>query len=217
MAIERALDWNIPLFDGVNWIRNEEKHDISQGRSLSGFSRLTAALSNFLNSHTFSFELDTTIGSPRKLDRGGGGGGGEGGGFGGGGGGGGGGLLGFNKKAIQKEKRYMKYAFMVLLGIFGLTGPIVMKTLAIMAAKALLASKAALIIVGSVMLKKIFEHDSHDKKSTIKVHTIPSYDHDDDHDRISYNNQNNIPYSPYTSSYSSYSSPYYNSYPYTKS
>ncbi|KAL1490479.1 hypothetical protein ABEB36_013166 [Hypothenemus hampei] len=156
------------------------------------FERLNQAIQNFFQTHVVSLEL----GGARKMARGGGGD--EGfGGFGGGG--------GFNKKAIKKEQKYVNYAFMVLLGIFGLTGPLVMKVLALMAAKAILAAKAALIIVGSVALKKLFEKD-HPSEPAIKVHTI-NHDHEDDHDRIGkygytgYGLESDNPYASYYDDY----------------
>lgn len=74
-----------------------------------------------------------------------------------------------------------------------------MKVLALMAAKAILAAKAALIIVGSVALKKLFEKD-HTSEPAVKVHTI---NHDDDeHDRIfKYAQYYNNPYKGYYDEY----------------
>ncbi|XP_044267661.1 uncharacterized protein LOC123013290 [Tribolium madens] len=131
-ALERSMDWNVHFFDGVTFERNKEKAPESEARARTyGFGRLFKALNDFLNTHTLT--LDLTKGETAVEARGGGGGG-----EGGGGGDEGGGFGGY-KNAIKKEKKYMQYAFMVLLGIFGLTGPLMMKTLAIMAAKALLA------------------------------------------------------------------------------
>lgn len=166
--------------------------------SKPGFSRLTTALSNFWNSHTISVDIsqifadasndedeeddeentneeldnekmgDKKVGdekmagdqipkvsnrSGRKLKK------------------------KYDKQLLTrlrfglKQKRYLKYALLVLMGIFGLTGPLVMKTLTILAAKALLASKIALLIVGGVTLKKIFAQE--DNKGSVKVHAIP--------------------------------------------
>lgn len=87
-----------------------------------------------------------------------------------------------NKIRVSKrEKRYFWYSMMVLLGIFGLTGPIVMKTLTLIAGKALIASKIALLMVGSVALKKIFANDITNKNGIkVHTHTIPI---EDEHDR----------------------------------
>lgn len=200
-VLENYINSNITLFDGIKLQRNSEPfHNLSDSRSLSPFARFTTTLYNFLDTHTVSMDL-TDEGRSRKkkendeeTDKASNGGGGGGGGVGGesflgGLGGIGGGGVG-SKGGIAAELRYVKYAFMVLLGIFGLTGPIFMKTLAVIAAKALIASKAALIIVGSVALKKIFQKE-HDKP-VVKVHTIHEDVHEDDHDRVY---QNQIPYS----------------------
>lgn len=70
-----------------------------------------------------------------------------------------------------------------------------MKVLALMAAKAILAAKAALIIVGSVALKKLFEKD-HTSEPAVKVHTINH--EEDEHDRIlKYGQYYNNPYKGY--------------------
>ncbi|KAK9888445.1 hypothetical protein WA026_000693 [Henosepilachna vigintioctopunctata] len=206
--LERSMDFNITLFEGIELRRNSEPLvDMGSSRSLSPFERLTTSLYNFLDSHTVSLDLtregrstkvEDEVEEETKAGGGGGGSGGSGGGvnnllgsLGGLGGGLGGGGAGGMKGGLRREVRYIKYAFMVLLGIFGLTAPIFMKTLAIIAAKALIASKAALIIVGSVALKKIFQKDP--DKSTVQVHTIHD-DHDDEHDRLY---QNPIPYNYY--------------------
>lgn len=85
-----------------------------------------------------------------------------------------------------------------------------MKILSIIAAQAVMASKAALIIVGSVALKKLFEKK--EEKPIVKVATVPLYDADeDDHDRLGtaqelstylYNYQNKYTTSPYSAYYS---------------
>lgn len=167
-AMERALDWDIPLFDGVTLARNEEDfHNISTTRAFSGFGRLSSAVSNFLDSHTLVVDLtddqtDDSVGEARGKE---------------------------DKKKKKKEKKYASYAMMVLMGIFGLTGPLIMKTLALIAGKALIASKMALLIVGSVALKKLFEKE--EKAPSVKVRTVEAKEHDE-HDR--YYNYNSTPY-----------------------
>lgn len=191
-TIERSMNIDIQLFDGFKLLRNEKPIKARSAKSLDEWQRLTNAISNFLDTHTVS--IDLTEGRSLEEDtqesgKAGGGGGGLGGGNSGGGGGkrrrggnkGGdnGGLFNMNSEAIQREKKYYQYAFMVLLGIFGLTGPLFMKLLGVIAAKALLAAKAALIIVGGVALKKIFEKGDH--KPKVKVHTVPVYESLEDH------------------------------------
>lgn len=202
-VLEKYINSNITLFDGIELQRNSEPFtNISDSRSSTPFARFTTTLYNFLDTHTVSLDLTDEARSKKRKDKevdeesdkasgGGGGGGGSSGGnllggLGGFGGGGG------SKGGMMGEIRYAKYAFMVLLGIFGMTGPIFMKTLAVVAAKALIASKAALIIVGSVALKKIFHKEN--EKPVVKVHTIHEEEHEDEHDRIY---QNQIPYSYY--------------------
>nr|CAH7743588.1 unnamed protein product [Callosobruchus chinensis] len=208
--IERALNKNIStsLIDGLRFVRNDEKVDLKQARALDGFERLTNAISNFISTHTVTLDFaeDTLltgrsedVGTGRGAGRRGGGGGGGGGGH---GGGQGGDVSFFNHKEVKKEKKYYQYAFLVLLGIFGLTGPIVMKVIGVMAAKALMAAKAALIIVGGVALKKIFEHRH--EKPQVRVTTVPlhheseedhyhDFEYDHEHDRFGYAS-NHIPH-----------------------
>ncbi|CAG9825548.1 unnamed protein product [Phaedon cochleariae] len=194
-TIENSMNETISLF-GVNLIRNEEKLNSREGKSLQGFNRVLKAISNFLDTHTFSIDLteprslSSEGGTPKK--------------------GGGGGFFNMNTKALRREKKYYQYAFMVLLGIFGLTGPLVMQVLGIMAAKSLLAAKTALIIVGGVALKKIFEHGG-DKSPKVKITTLPlhqdKYESEEDHDRwghgfnhipYGYGYEGNNPYSAYS-------------------
>lgn len=203
VALERSMNWDIPISDGINFLRNKEAVSRTS-KSLTGFKRLTTAISNFLDAHTVSIDLTKT--EARSLDddsvpeeRSG---------AGGGGGGSGGGLFSMNRKELRREKKYYRYAFMVLLGIFGLTGPLVMKILGVMAAHSLLAAKAALIIVGGVALKKIFEH-SHEKPK-VKVHTVPLHDSEEhEYDRIGHSyNYNYIPHRAYSSFPSTANHPY---------
>lgn len=166
-AMERALDWDIPIFEGVTFAKNEDFHNFSTSRSFSGFGRLSSAVSNFLDSHTLVVDLteepeEDSVGEARGKE---------------------------DKKKKKKEKKYAHYAMMVMMGIFGLTGPLILKTLALIAGKALIASKMALLIVGSVALKKLFEKEEH--KPSVKVRTVEAKEHDD-HDR--YYNYNSTPY-----------------------
>lgn len=94
-----------------------------------------------------------------------------------------GGFFSFNSKAVKKEQKYSRYTFLVLLGIFGLTGPLFMKIMSVIAAQALMAAKAALIIVGSIALKKLFEKK--EEKPVVKVATLPLHDVEEEkHDRL---------------------------------
>lgn len=110
------MNWDIPIFDGLKFKRNDEKLNETEARSMQGFDRFTTAVTNFVNSHSLSVGWDdeVEVESSRAARDG----------YGGGGGkrrpGGGGltglGSLGINRKAIKKEAKYMRYAFMVLLG-----------------------------------------------------------------------------------------------------
>lgn len=201
------MNWDIPISEGITFQRNKEANISRASKSLTGLKRLTTAISNFLTTHTVSMDLTKaearSLDDDPNLEERSGTGGGE-----GGGGGGSGGLFNMNKKELRKEKKYYRYAFMVLLGIFGLTGPLVMKVLGVMAAHSLLAAKAALIIVGGVALKKIFEH-SHEKPK-VKVHTVPLHDSEEhEYDRVGQlPNYNYIPYRAYNSFTSTVNHPY---------
>lgn len=157
-AVERALEWDVPIFEGITLARNEVKlEDQVVPRGSSG---LGSVLSRFLESHKLVVDLTEDNGTARKGEEG---------------------LLG-GKKGKKKEKKYASYAMMVMMGIFGLTGPLILKTLALIAGKALIASKMALLIVGSVALKKLFEKESH--SPSVKVRTVQEEHRQDDHDRL---------------------------------
>ncbi|XP_060518391.1 uncharacterized protein LOC132697116 [Cylas formicarius] len=187
--IEDSRMSDIPLAEGIMLLRNGNKVNPRRARNLKGLGRLETTIWNFFDTHSIALELGT-IGSRQLKD---------------------GENRAGNKKEpdslfsyeqLKKERKYVQYAFMVLLGIFGLTGPLIMKVVAIMAAKALLASKAALIIVGSVALKKLFQKEY--QKPSVSVHTIKG-DEEDDYDRIGHHGYNYI-----------YGSTYYNNYPYAE-
>ncbi|KAF7266281.1 hypothetical protein GWI33_020314 [Rhynchophorus ferrugineus] len=159
---ENSINRTLNISNGIELVRNQLKLPNRQSRTLKSGERLKAALTNFLKTHNISIKLSEFTG--RRS-------GGIGGNF-------------INRKQLRRERKYMNYAFMVLLGIFGLTGPLVMKVLGLIAAQALISAKAAMIIVGSVALKKIFEKDKSHGQPSVKVHTI-GHNHDDEYDRIS--------------------------------
>lgn len=172
-TIETLTTSDLELIDGIKFVKNDmDLNTLSRSHS-EGSDRFLEAVSNFLDTHTLSVDLTEDNMESRKKETE------NGSGF------GSMGTLGLNtkqlKKGLKKEGKYVQYAFMVLLGIFGLTGPLMMNTLAILASKALIASKMALIIVGSIALKKIFEKDG--EQGSVKVHTVNA-DDDDKHDRI---------------------------------
>lgn len=178
VATERAINWDIPLFYGVTLARNENPVANETSRASSGFDRLSSAVGRFLNSHTLVMDLDEDTGEEVGEAR------------------------GKKDKKKKKEKKFASYAMMVMMGVFALTGPLIMKTLALIAGKALIASKMALLIVGSVALKKLFEKE--EKAPTVKVRTVEPKEGSDDHERVFYaynnnysDNQNYTPYAYY--------------------
>lgn len=134
-------------------------------RSQDPFERLSNSLLNFMKTHSLYVNVGNIDGIGRK-----------------GGDGVEGGFFNLNSKAVKKEQKYSRYTFLVLLGIFGLTGPLFMKIMSVIAAQALMASKAALIIVGSIALKKLFEKK--EERPVVKVATMPLHDVEEEkHDR----------------------------------
>lgn len=170
-AIERISSKDIPLVDGI--ILKKQDDNLTSNvvhideRGFHGTSGLKKILSRLLDTHYVHLDLtqnnysDVNETSNEEARRRGGG----------------------NRIRIsRRERRYFWYSMMVLLGIFGLTGPIFMKTLTLIAGKALIASKIALLMVGSVALKKIFAHDNANKGGIqVHTHTVPI---SDEHDRF---------------------------------
>lgn len=164
IAMERISNEDVPLFNGIVLKKQHEDYFVNKtARSINGISKLRQVLLKFLNSHVLSLDLtrdneeehneERAVGEGRRRNK---------------------------FKISRKEKRHFWYSMVVLLGIFGLTGPLIMKTLTIIAGKALIASKIALLMVGSVALKKIFaQNNSNDVK--VHTHTVPIYD---EHDRL---------------------------------
>lgn len=166
VLVDRAINRDFEIYNGIKLVRNNNEIIFPKLRTQDSFEDLSNSLTNFFDTHTIHINLSSTHGNARK-----------------GGDDGDGGFFNLNSKAVKKEKKYSKYAFLVLLGIFGLTGPLFMKILSVIAAQALMASKAALIIVGSVALKKLFEKK--EEKPIVKVATVPLYDAEEgDHDRL---------------------------------
>lgn len=158
--LDKAVDRDLTLFDGFvlkrdkNVTINNSPYD---GRSFSGFSKLKRSLYNFLDSHILRLDISE---SRKSKD--------------------GGSRYGGFGKVGKKDKKYLYYALVAVTGIFGLSVPMILKGLALVAGKALLASKAALIIIGSIALKKIFQSDKGSSSSPVKVHThtVPIDEHD---------------------------------------
>lgn len=176
--IERSINRDVELFDGFILKRDRDfipdNRTAVEWRSFNGFSSLRRSLNDFLDSHVLSLD----IGEPRKRKEKDGGG------------------YGFGK-VDKKNKKYLYYALTAVTGIFGLSVPIILKGLALVAGKALLASKAALIIIGSLALKKIFQSDKNEKESNplkVHTHTLSLDDHDryfDSYSTLNSNNNNN--------------------------
>lgn len=173
VAMERISDGDVPLFDGIVLKKDNDSSNVDgkiqqqSSRALTGVSRLKGVLLKFFDSHILSLDLTGNNNNedfaaeegPRRGGLGGGG----------------------KFRISKKEKKHFWYSMMVLLGIFGLTGPMVMKVLTLIAGKALIASKIALLMVGSVALKKIFANDNKSNGVQVHTHTVPIYD---EHDRM---------------------------------
>ncbi|GJQ84689.1 hypothetical protein Trydic_g12708 [Trypoxylus dichotomus] len=157
--LDNAVDSDVKLFDGFVLKRDATVliDSPSRQRSSNGFSSLRQSMYDFLDSHILRLDIS----EDRKSKDGGVS-----------------GYGGFGKVG-KKDKKYLYYALTAVTGIFGLSVPIVLKGLALIAGKALLASKAALIIIGSIALKKIFQSDK-GESSPVKVHThtVPIDEHD---------------------------------------
>ncbi|GLV38873.1 Osiris 21 [Carabus blaptoides fortunei] len=81
-------------------------------------------------------------------------------------------------EARRRRRRRLGLLLSALLGAFGITNAMILKTLAIISGKALLASKMALMIIGIVGLKKMFSKNDGNEPAIVQVHTLH-----DEHDR----------------------------------
>ncbi|KAI4464173.1 hypothetical protein MML48_3g00015908 [Holotrichia oblita] len=158
--LDKAVDHDLTIFDGFVLRRDKNvtiNNTPNNGRSFNGFSRLKRSLYNYLDSHILRLDISE---SRKSKD-------------------GGVGYGGFAKVG-KRNRKYLYYALLAVTGIFGLSVPMILKGLSLVAGKALLASKAALIIIGSIALKKIFQSDKGDSASPVKVHThtVPIDEHD---------------------------------------
>lgn len=159
IRMERISNKDIPLFDGIILKKQSDGINKTEIRISSGVSRLRKVLTQMLNTHILRLDLTKNVEQVENEER----------------------ARGGKFRISKKEKKHFWYTMMVLLGIFGLTGPIIMKALTLIAGKALIASKIALLMVGSVALKKIFANDkSNDGGVKVHTHTVPIYD---EHDR----------------------------------
>lgn len=201
LAVERALARNISITDNLVLVRNEAESRSAktenENQNLNPDQRIVRALSDLMKTHTFRVDLSDyeTESSGRDFD--------ERQGFddfdgqreGGGGGGGGGG----NKQKRKKKKRVQKvlpYLLMAKLAAMSIFGPMAVKILVLIAGKALIASKVALVISGMILLKKIFKSDHHES-ATFQVHTVP--DHHRREIQAVYPDPNNNNIDPYRS------------------
>lgn len=213
------MNKDVRIMSGIRFVRNRSKISFSEPYPTSGINRFYAAIANFWKSHSISIDLfDEEARAARQKKPGGGGGtymedmadefsssssmGSDGYSEGGGNknknkdkdnkGGLISNMMNKIKKRFTRKKSHkgLKNTFLVLLGIFGLTVPLTIKALAVIAAKALLASNAAMLIVAGVALRKIFEHREpkyQEEGPTIKVHTLPTYEtQEEEHDRMGY-------------------------------
>lgn len=84
----------------------------------------------------------------------------------------------FGDEARRRRRKRFGFLLSAMLGAFGITNAMILKTLAIISGKALLASKMALMIIGIVGLKKMFSKDNGHEPAIVQVHTLH-----DEHDR----------------------------------
>lgn len=81
-------------------------------------------------------------------------------------------------EARRRRRRRFGLLLTALLGTFGITGAMMLKGIGLIAGKALMVSKMALMIVGIIGLKKLFQKDEHHEAQVVQVHTLH-----DEHDR----------------------------------
>ncbi|KAK5646616.1 hypothetical protein RI129_005080 [Pyrocoelia pectoralis] len=148
VIVEDYVYKDIPIFNGLVLTKTKKPIEAITKRSFTdGFSRLKSALKNFVGTHTLTLDL-----TPRSNE--------EGRQFG-------------KKKGGKKGGGGMELLMLPLFGIYGFIVPLVMKGLALIAGKALIAAKLALLIAGSVGIKKLFEKDhSHASIKVLSHHDV---------------------------------------------
>ncbi|XP_037052278.1 uncharacterized protein LOC119085874 isoform X1 [Bradysia coprophila] len=78
--------------------------------------------------------------------------------------------LDMSESRDKKGKKMYKYLMAAVAAAVGISGPLALKSIGIIAGKALIISKVALTIAGILALKKIYSNDSHEE-TTFQVHT----------------------------------------------
>lgn len=81
-------------------------------------------------------------------------------------------------EARRRRRRRFGLLLTALLGAFGITNAMMLKGIGLIAGKALMVSKMALMIIGIIGLKKLFQKDEHHEPQVVQVHTLH-----DEHDR----------------------------------
>ncbi|XP_031343127.1 uncharacterized protein LOC116180764 [Photinus pyralis] len=150
-VVEYYATVDIPIFSGLTLSKIKEPEEVPRTRSLQdGFSRLANAMDVFVDTHsiTLGFELSGEDGRQAR------------------------------QKGGKKGTGGMRYIMLALFGMYGIVGSFVTKAAALMAGKALVVSKLALVIASVVGLKKLIE--SGDRHSSVKVYAHSAYD---EHDR----------------------------------
>ncbi|XP_055299203.1 uncharacterized protein LOC129566877 isoform X2 [Sitodiplosis mosellana] len=153
VALDKAINQDsISVVDGI-FMEKQNETDVEKTpefadarvlNDLTGIDRqLMEKISTFLRTHVLKVDLSE--------ERGGGGFGGSKGGLGGG---------GIGNKNKLKPKKASRYIIAALLAAIGIAGPLGLKAIAVIAAKALLISKIALTIASIIALKKIYSSDA---------------------------------------------------------
>lgn len=170
-TIEDSNDFDLNLLDGFTLKKNHETvrqpKILIENKNLTESERLKNAILHFLETHKVSFDLNKSVEEEshegRELKQYGG--------------------YGLPLRRRRRPHLYLFYGMMALLGAYGLLGPLSMSTLTFLAGKALLASKMALLIVGAVILKKVFAYEDKEKEQKVKVFSLPNHSYDDGHHR----------------------------------
>lgn len=86
--------------------------------------------------------------------------------------------LEYGDEARRRRRRRFGFLLTAMLGAFGITNAMILKSIALIAGKALMVSKMALMLISIIGLKKLFQKDDDKEPAVVQVHTLH-----DEHDR----------------------------------
>ncbi|KAK4880395.1 hypothetical protein RN001_008541 [Aquatica leii] len=153
IIVEHLIPRNLTVFNGITLTKFKEIRKSRTPRKWdNGLNRFFSAIGNFLNTHKLTYDLSHDDAFEGRLYEG--------------------------RKKGGKKGRDLYYVMWIIFGIFGITVPVVMNALMVMAAKALLASKMALLIAGSIAIKKLFEQNHEQAKFKVVTHNSNDEDLD---------------------------------------